>query len=451
MYYYRAIDTHLTEWKALPDHKPLLLRGGRQVGKSSAVRQLGKSFDHFLEVNFERDPDMKHVFEKRLNPQEIAARLSVYYNVPVKPGKTLLFFDEIQACPNAIHSLWFFREDYPDLHVIAAGSLLEFALKKMQSFGVGRVRSMYMHPFSFDEFLMATGHESWVKEKQSADFRKPLFEPLHAQLVEAFRTYLLVGGMPESVAAWVKHGNYLKCRQVQDDIMQSYEVDFSKYEERVNPVLLRSTLYGVMRQIGEKFVYSRIQGEYRSEQVKYALTLLQDAGLIKPVYHTAANGQPLGAEINEKFVKYLFMDSGLLLRFLNLENTEASTSFQQILTATATDLVNKGHVTEMVAGLELLKYAGPFQRHDLYYWQNLKRGTQAEVDYVLIHRGQITPLEVKAGTSGSMKSMYRMMEEKQLANGLRVSLENFAQVGNVDILPLYALSNLFEAENSSPS
>lgn len=444
-YFTRTIDSHLLEWKDSRTRKPLLLRGARQVGKSSAIRHFAKSFEYFIEANFEKQPQINEIFEADLPPREIVARLSIFYSVPVAPGKTLLFLDEIQSCPKAVHSLWFFYEDFPELHIVAAGSLLEFALKNMTSFGVGRIRSLFMYPMSFDEFLAATGDNSWITAKRNATFRNPLFDALHGRLIERFRTYLMVGGMPEAVTAWVETGDYLQCLQVQDDIIQTYEDDFSKYAERIDPMLLRQTLRSVAHQIGEKFVYSSVRGDYRVEKVKEALELLKDAGLIKPVIHTSANGLPLGAEINEKFIKYLFIDSGLLLRLLNMEQIGTSGISQLILAGTATDLVNKGSITEMVAGLELLKYNAPSRKHDLYYWQNIKRGGQAEVDYVIGYDMQVLPIEVKAGTSGSMKSLYRMMEEKHLPRGVRCSLENFGIVNNkVIILPLYALSNLYE-------
>lgn len=443
-YYFRNIDKHLLEWKKENNHKPLLLRGARQVGKSSAIRQLGKSFKYFVEVNFERDKEITSIFKGNLKPKEIASRLSAFYGIPIIPNETLLFFDEIQACHEAIHSLWFFYEDYPELHVIAAGSLLEFALKKMTSFGVGRVRSLFMYPMSFDEFLFANGNTAWVEAKQNSTPDNPIFDALHSKLVESFRNYLLVGGMPESVSNWIETGDYLRCQQIQDDIMLTYEDDFFKYEEKIEPMLLRQTLHSIASQIGNKFVYSNVQGNYRSEKVKEALELLKDAGLIKAVVHTAANGIPLGAEINDKFVKYIFLDSGLLLRLLGFENTNGQSEISKlILTGTAAELVNKGHITEMVAGLELLKYNSPTQRHDLYYWQNLSRGAQAEVDYVIAKNMKVVPLEVKAGTSGSMRSMYQLMSDKKLDYGIRTSLENFGKINNIDIIPIYALSNLF--------
>lgn len=442
-YFPRLIDKSLLEWKNEERHKPLLLRGARQVGKSSAVRNLGASFKYFVEVNFERDKEVKSLFLGNLKPKDIASRISAFYGIPIVPGETLLFFDEIQACNEAIHSLWFFYEDYPELHVVAAGSLLEFALKKMTSFGVGRVRSLFMYPMSFDEFLMALGNESWLNVIRDSSPDNPVFEALHGKLVETFRTFLMVGGMPEAVSNWVETGDYMKCQRVQDDIMLAYEDDFSKYDTKVDSILLKQTLRSIALQIGNKFVFSDVQGGYRVEKVKNALELLKDAGLIKQVVHTAANGVPLGAEINNKFVKYIFLDSGLLLRLLGLEDVNGQSEItKMILIGTANDLVNKGHITEMVAGLELLKYNTPSQRHDLYYWQNISRGTQAEIDYVVVKNMKVVPLEVKAGTKGSMKSLHQFMIDKNLDYGIRSSLENFGKVDKVDIIPLYALSSL---------
>lgn len=298
-----------------------------------------------------------------------------------------------------------------------------------------------MYPMSFDEFLLASGHKNWLDAKREASPENPLFEAIHEKLVESFRIYLIVGGMPESVCKWVETQDFLKCWQVQDDILQTYEDDFAKYDEKVDSLLLRKTLHSVALQVGSKFVYGDVQGDYRSPKVKEALDLLKDAGLIKPVIHTAANGIPLGAEINEKFIKYIFLDSGLMLRLLGLENTgNAADMSKRILMEDAAEIVNKGNVAEMVAGWELLKYNTPTQRHDLYYWLNLNRGAQAEVDYVIVKDMQVVPVEVKAGTKGSMKSMFQFLKTKGLNYGIRTSLENFGKTETVDIVPLYALS-----------
>ena len=448
-YLKRQIDKELEAWKSSEEHKPLLLRGARQVGKSSAIRHLGESFPYFLEVNFERDKTVKEFFDGDLDVKFISEQLSAYYRVPVVPGKTLLFLDEIQACPNAIHSLWFFKEDYPELHVIAAGSLLEFALKDLSSFGVGRVSSLFVYPMSFDEFLTATGQEGLLRTKRNSSPTNPLPEAFYNRLVEAFRSYMLVGGMPEAVATYTETGSYRYSSDIVNEIIQGYQDDFAKYGAKANPLLLRQTLISVAHQAGAKFVYSRVEGQYRSAEVKVALEMLKDAGLIIPIYHTDANGVPLGAEINERVVKYLIHDTGVLLGILGIDD-DIDDSIKEMMVADSINLVDKGHVAEMMAGLELIKYSSPQKRHQLYYWQNMNKGTCAEVDYVIARSGSIVPIEVKSGVKGSMSSMYSLMRnpQKHIEMGIRCSLENFGTFESpdgkkIDIIPLYAISNLF--------
>ena len=232
MYIERTIDALLLEWKNSARRKPLLLRGARQVGKSWAVEHLGETFDFFIEVNFEKRPEMLDVFQKIHEVHELSANLGMYYNTPVIPGRTLLFLDEIQKSAEAIQSLWSFKEDYPELHVVAAGSLLEFALQELPSFGVGRIHSRFVYPFSFDEFLMAEGKADWVKAKQEASAEKPLLAPLYNELVQHYRTFLMVGGMPTSVEAWVSTHDYTQCQAELDDIQLTYYDDFPKYAKR---------------------------------------------------------------------------------------------------------------------------------------------------------------------------------------------------------------------------
>lgn len=434
VYFSRAIDLHLKTWKNDKHRKPLLLRGARQVGKSSAVRHFGETFDYFLEVNFERNPDIKQLFSASLNPKEICGKLSAIYNLPIQPDKTLLFFDEIQACLPAIASLRFFYEEYPELHIVAAGSLLEFALHEIPSFGVGRIRSLYMYPFSFNEFLQAQGLDRMVDEKRNATIDHSMLEPLHKKLIDYLRTFLLVGGMPESVKTWIEKSDYLACRYVQNDILETYIDDFAKYKKRISPMILQQTLRSVALQSGCKFVYSQVATDMESAKIKEALELLSMAGIIMPVTHTAANGVPLGAEVNTKFRKYLFMDTGLLQRLLNLD-------MDNVLLSTAVNLVNKGTLAEVFVGLELLKYRSCYERQELYYWLRLDKGAQAEVDYVIANSDTIIPMEVKAGTKGSMQSLYRFMELKKSRFGIRTSLENFGRIGNIEIYPLYAIEN----------
>jgi len=218
-YLYRNIDDDLKKWALNKERKPLLLRGARQVGKSTATRNLGKTFKYFAEVNFESDRKVHSFFEGNLDPFEICEKLSVYYDIPIRADDTLLFFDEIQACVPAISSLRFFYEKLPALHLIAAGSLLEFALEELPSFAVGRVRSLFMYPFSFTEFLMALQMDSLVKAKNEADYDKPLDEPIHIKLNDYLKKFLILGGMPEVISKYAHGDDMLECMQIIDDIV----------------------------------------------------------------------------------------------------------------------------------------------------------------------------------------------------------------------------------------
>ncbi len=449
-YFKRNIDHHLLAWKNSRNRKPLLVRGARQIGKSRSIRNLGKSFKYFIEVNFETQKNMIGLFKQEYNAEVICERLSILYSTPVIPGETLLFFDEIQCCDEALNMLWAFKENLPDLHVIAAGSLLEFALKRMPSYGVGRVSSMFMYPLSFNEFLGAVGKGAWVDEIMMADTQHPLFETLHQELVSIYRTFLLVGGMPACVRAWVETGDYNECIIEQADIQQTYYDDFSKYNEKVPTDLLRNTLQSVIGQTGHKFTFSKVNGGYTPDQIRKALSLLSDAGIVKPVCHTAANVLPLGAEINEKFVKYLYLDNGLLLRVLDLDFGGSEPIKQLILAGTEADLVNKGSLAELSVGWEMVKSANLRHRYDLYYWENLSQGTTSEVDYVIPSNLKILPIEVKSGTSGKMKSLRLFMQKEKIDRAIRTSLENFSTIEyqqdgttrQIEILPIYAIGRL---------
>ena len=456
MYFKRNIDHYLLEWKNSQRRKPLLVRGARQVGKSSSIRHLGESFDYFVEINFETRPEYRQIFIDNKNVIDIVSRLSLLAGIPIVENKTLLFLDEVQSCPEALHCLWAFKEDMPNLHVVAAGSLLEFTLKKMPSFGVGRIRSVFMYPMSFDEFLYASGYGHWVEAKSKATYSSPLPPELHDALVREFRSFLIVGGMPASVIAWIESHDYLQCSEELEDIQQTYYDDFAKYAEKIDPQLLRNTLRSVVMQIGSKFVYSKVDGGYRTEDVKRALQMLSDAGIVKVVQHSAGNGLPLGAEINCKYKKYNYLDSGLLLRVLDLELGSAQPLTEMILIGAAEELVNKGKVTEMVAGWEILKSLSPRTSHDLYYWENTSEGATSEVDYLISRDMIVIPVEVKAGVTGKMKSLRLFMRRKHLLLGKRCSLENFGVIEFTDssddvhpeilkriqIHPLYCLSTL---------
>ena len=453
MYYERIIDQHLSEWAARPVHKPVLLRGARQVGKSTAVRHLGESFKYFVEINLEKQPNYIELFKKDLDVKRIVPQMAAMCGTPIIANETLLFIDEIQESQEAIMALRYFKEDMPDLHVVAAGSLLEFVLDDIPTFGVGRIHSMYMFPMTFDEFLQANGEQLLLDARRQANADSPLPTPLHDKLVGLVRTFMLVGGMPESVAKWAETHDYLQCQEVQDDIITGYEADFPKYKKKVDPQLLVATMRSAATQATNKFVYSQVAGGYKTAEVKKALDLLIKAGILIPVTHTDGNGLPLGDEADESYRKMLLLDTGLMLRLLNMSMGDISSITTHILTATAADLVNKGPMAEMLAGLEVLHYLSPNIRHDLFYWVRQAKNSLAEIDYLLSRDMKVLPLEVKAGVQGGMKSLWDFMRDKKLSQAIRCSLENFGKfdyidlkadnaVRHIEIVPLYAISQM---------
>lgn len=457
MYYKRIIDRYLSEWATRPIHKPILLRGARQVGKSTAVRHLGESFKYYVEINLEKQSNYIDLFKKDLDVTRIVPQMAAMCGTPIVPNETLLFIDEIQESQEAIMALRYFKEDMPNLHVIAAGSLLEFVLDEIPTFGVGRIHSMYMFPMTFDEFLRANGEQLLLEARGQANIDAPLPAPLHEKMIGLMRTFMLVGGMPESVVKWVQTHDFLQCQEVQDDIITGYEADFPKYKKKVDPQLLIATMKSAATQATKKFVYSRVPGEYKTAEVKKALDLLIKAGILIPVTHSSGNGLPLGDESDESIRKVLLLDTGLMLRLLNMSMGDTSAITAQILTATAADLVNKGPMAEMLAGLELLHYLTPNLHHDLYYWVRQAKNATAEIDYLLSRNMKVLPFEVKAGVQGGMKSLWDFMREKKLDQAVRCSLENFGKfdyidaeaegvVRHVEVYPLYALSQFVMGE-----
>ncbi|MBD5176822.1 MAG: ATP-binding protein [Bacteroidales bacterium] len=449
-YFRRNIDDVLIEWKNTTNRKPLLVRGARQIGKSRSIRHLGESFKYFIEVNFEANKSILELFEQESDVNVLCQRLSILYSTPIVAGETLLFFDEIQSSDAALKSLWFFKENLPQLHVIAAGSLLEFALKRISSYGVGRVSSVFMYPMSFNEFLTAIGKGNWIDAINTATPAHPLFDALHDKLVGDYRTFLMVGGMPASVKAWVETNDFRKCINELADIQQSYYDDFSKYSHTISPELLRNTLQSVISQTGGKFVYSRVVGGSPTNDIKRALSLMIDAGLIVKINHTAANGLPLGAEVNDKFSRYIYLDTGLLLRILDLDFGGSNPINELILTGSEENLVNKGKLAEMSVGWELIKHSDVRHRYQLFYWENLANGATSEVDFVIPYQMEILPIEVKSGKSGKMKSLRLFMQKKHLIQAIRSSLENFGQLQyedagetrTINIIPIYAIGRL---------
>jgi predicted AAA+ superfamily ATPase len=442
-YIERSIDKELLEWKNRPLRKPLLVRGARQVGKSSTVRNLGRTFEYFIELDFISNKSIHRLFEGDINPARIYEELSLIFNTPIIPNKTLVFFDEIQSCIPAITSLRYFYEKTPDIHLIAAGSLLEFALKDLPSFGVGRIRSIYLYPFSFSEFLLAFKERGLVKLLEEFDFNKPLSKALHTKLKQYLIRFITIGGMPEVVASYVSGKSLIDCQKILEELTNSFYDDFAKYKSRVPSARLREVFSSVIMQTGSKFVLSQIESQSNHLQLKESLELLEQAGIIFPVVHSSSNGIPLGAQTHIKFRKYLIFDTGIYQRFLNLDLSE-------LLLNTEISLANKGVIAELYVGLELIKAQPDNQAPSLHYWQREKKGSQAEVDYVIELGDKIIPIEVKSGIKGKMQSLRIFIEEKGSKFGVRTSLENFSRMEEIRIIPLYAIGKIFKANKNNP-
>jgi predicted AAA+ superfamily ATPase len=432
-YLNRDIERELNKWKDETDRFPLLMRGARQVGKTSLIKQFGKQFEYFIELNLELNPEIGKVFEVSREPHKICEELSLIYNTPIEPGKTLLFIDEIQSNLLAISSLRFFYELFPELHVIAAGSLLEFALSELPSFGVGRIHSLFLYPFSFNEFLQAMGESKLLDAIKNAKPEKPLSELVHTKAINLFRRFVILGGMPKVVSHYVETRDLLKCQQILDDLVLSFQDDFVKYKKRVSSFMLREVFNSVVAQNSNKFVYAKATRDLNRLEVKLCLELLIMSGLIYPITHTSANGIPLAAETNAKFRKYIVFDSGIYQRILGLELVD-------LLLKNDFDSINKGTIAELFVGLELMKIS--FKRNELYYWQRESKNSQAEVDYLVQKTTTIIPIEVKAGTKGSMQSLFLFLDEKNIQSGVRVSQENFSKYDKISVFPIYAVANI---------
>jgi predicted AAA+ superfamily ATPase len=434
----RTIEKAFLEWKRDPKRKILLLRGARQVGKTYSIRELGKTFSRFVEVNFEENPEVKSLFEKSLNPLEIIEKLAIYFGTAIVPGESLLFFDEIQACPEALKSLRFFYEKIPELHVAAAGSLLELAIADLPSFGVGRIESLFMYPLTFAEFTEATGDQKLNSLIAAASPENPLDSIIHEKILARLKIFQIIGGMPEVVKDYLETKDFNRCQKKLDNLVTSWVDDFAKYKKRSPVLRLQEVFKAIVFQAGSKFKYSSIaDGNGKTEAYKEALAMLIKAGLAYRVCHTSARGLPLGAQINEKKFKILIFDSGIYQRILGLNLSEYIASDLQ-------QLINKGHLAELFVGLELIKSASPYSYPELYYWHREERSSNAEVDFVVQGKSGVVPLEVKSGTKGQMQSLHIFLSERNLSKGIRISTENFSRYDKIIAIPLYAASRAYE-------
>ncbi len=426
---YRVIEKRLVEWKKQKRRKPLILRGMRQVGKTYSVVEFGKKYfeGKVHHIDLEKRTDLHSVFDLNLDVQRIVSDLELVLNTQIDIGNDLLFFDEIQTCPRALMSLRYFYEDLPGLHVLAAGSLLEFALKDI-SFPVGRVQFMDMHPLSFEEFLLALGKEQAVNLLK--DENRNITSAVHSVLLEDVRKYFFVGGMPESVKTFVETGKFQPVFDVQTQLIETFREDFSKYAPRADKRCLNMVLLNGARSVGKQIKYSRLAEGFSNPTVKNAFNLLSKARILYPVPAASAAGIPLGASASIKKFKALFADIGLLQNICGVKAGE------ELYKADLLAIYN-GMLAEQFVGQELLSSG-----NDLYYWARESKSSTAEVDYLIERNGEIIPIEVKSGAAGRLKSLHILLKSfPHIAHGYVCSSASFSELPEqrIKFIPLYAM------------
>jgi hypothetical protein len=435
----RAIYKQLLEWKSDADKRPLLIRGARQTGKTFIVNELGKNeFKQTIYINFERNPEYKEIFNT-LVPSEITEKIALFTAQRVEKGSTLLFLDEIQDCPNAIISLRYFYEEMPDLHVIGAGSLLEFALKS-ESFKmpVGRIQYLYLYPLSFGEFLDALGKNELRNYIRYFGNLKKIPKSLHKKIIDLVRKYFYIGGMPAVVKEYVNTQDVLKCQRKQQSIIDTYIDDFGKYAKRTKHEVMRKVFNTIPSVLGQKYVYANIDRQLKSRELKEALELLETAGVITRVRMSTGSGLPLSSNTDDLFFKVIFLDIGL---FHAISGLYAETAIEKDLTA-----IFKGAVAEQFVGQEIIANISPYRKAGLYYWARKAKNSTAEVDYLIEQGNKITPIEVKSGNIAHMKSMYMFLEKYQIEEGIKVSQAIYENKKTILSLPFYGIEALMKNE-----
>lgn len=432
----RMIEKALEQWRTSDIRLPLIVRGARQIGKSHTIEKFGKKhFDNLVVLNFELEPKLKNCFES-LDPQDIINAIETIKNITITSGKTLLFLDEIQEEPQAILALRYFKEKMPKLHVIAAGSLLEFILNKPDfRMPVGRVQFLFMYPMSFQEFLSTMGYDKMATFIEQVTLSDNIPTAIHEELFSLLKQYLIVGGMPAVVKQYQKTRNYQQAQQLQTALLLTYRNDFGKYaknSQHSHLQLIYDHLPGLVTQI---FRYVNVSRDISSRELKTALQLLIDAGITTPVYATAASGLPLNALINEKRFKLLFLDTGLVNCATDLS--------AEILQQNDLLLINRGSLTEQFVGQELKVSTDASLPSKLFHWARDKAGSQAEVDYVINVDQNIFPIEVKSGKTGRLKSLQLFLQEKPNSPfGIRIAQTPLERTGNVQSVPLYLAGQL---------
>lgn len=407
----RKLYDKLLEWRDKTNRKPLIIRGARQVGKSTLVRQFSKEFQHFVGLNLENSDDCA-LFEEFDRVEDIVRSVLFRNDIPANASSVLLFIDEIQESPRAIQLLRFFYEDYRDIHVIAAGSLLEFSFEHIESFPVGRVEQLVLHPFSFEEFLMASASRG-AEQIQ----RVPSEKFAHEILLKLFHEYAIVGGMPEAIAHFVEKKTYQGLANIYDNLWLAYQEDANKYGH--NPTD-RKIIHHIMKTAASEKDRVSFNGfgnsNYRSREVKEALDSLDKARVLRLIYSTTSIKLPIMPDFKRK-PRLQFLDTGLL-------NHAAGIQADMIGLSSLDDFFRGRVIMHLVT--QELESVHSLPGYSPNFWVREKANSNAEVDLVYPYRGHAIPIEVKAGKTGSLRSLHQFIERAEVKMGIRVSSREFS-------------------------
>jgi uncharacterized protein len=409
----RDQEDYLKQWYKKPHRKPLIIRGARQVGKSTLVRLFcQKQGLQLIEIDFERSYQFRDAFSSQ-DPQKILLTLEILKNTRIDVENSLLFLDEIQAYPKAIATLRYFYEQLPQLPVIAAGSLLEFALEdKELSMPVGRIEYLYMGPMNLEEFIEATDGTRLLDFIRQYELNQPIPQSIHERAMEYVHRFILLGGMPEVIEVYKETGSFLEAERVKFSITGTYADDFAKYGTRIALKKVQEAYDRLIMTVGKKIKYVDILPGERSYVTDQILTLFTHAKLLYRVCHSHASNLPLRAEISRKMSKGILLDIGLYLSLCGL-------SIADLLHEPDLPFSNRGELAEQFVGQHLL-YGGPtYMPPELFYWKREQAQSNAEVDFLIQLGTRILPIEVKAGKSGAMKSLHLLMATKGLDRALR--------------------------------
>ena len=423
---YRDKLEELVKWKGKASRKPLLLNGARQVGKSWLVREFGES--HFngkvLTINFEKRRDIHTVFEKNLDVKRIILEIGLTTETKIAEGEILLFFDEIQECPNALMSLRYFYEEMPNLHLIAAGSLLDFAFSE-NPYPVGRVETLDLQPISFVEFLQARGRHATAHFIKTGELQNLESEILKNILEEEYHNYLIVGGMPECVSAFAQNSDYSEVQKIQDDLLYAYEQDFKKYRPQVSEDCLLDILSNATKFIGNQIIYTKLSERFTSPTVKKGLELLKTAHLLHTVENVSISGLPFTS--SGKQFKVFYLDIGLMVR-------KSGIDFRSIYFKNELNPAFQGAIAEQFVAQQLVAHQGT----KLKYWARTEGSASSELDFVIASEGKIIPIEVKAGKKGALKSLKYVLEKfHHIEKAIVYSNAHSGVDGKIHFLPIW--------------